>query len=119
MKNTLILGHGRNYTERDIWCSPIPVNEWISNDFVCVDNDIACCPDILFDLKHKEWDIFSNNIKFDIIIDTCGGVFSRNRNYSSFFLRNILNILSHDGTFYGNNFTASARYLKENLNLSS
>ena len=50
---TLILGHGRKYSEDPIngcRCSPIDVKEWLYDPYVCVDNIRDIEPDIVYDL---------------------------------------------------------------------
>ena len=51
MADTLVLGHGRYYTD-DCRCSPMDINEWIHDPYVCVDNMRYVNPDIVYDLIH-------------------------------------------------------------------
>ena len=100
---TLILGHGRKYELNDIRCSPhsIPVEQWFHNEYTCVDINPKVEPDIVFDLK-KRW-TFSQIGEYDLIIDTCGLIFSYTNKYSDTFMGNLYSCLNNDGTFYGQN----------------
>jgi hypothetical protein len=57
---TLILGHGRKYEKNNIICSSYDIDKWFDTEYICVDNDPECNPDILFNLyekwsKHKKY----------------------------------------------------------------
>ena len=97
-KNILILGHGRKYKYDDILCSPIPINKWRTLPYTCVD----IIPDIIYDLDKniQHWRFASDN-EYDVIIDTCGILFSSR--YKGFFLIQINRILKPNGYFFGRN----------------
>ena len=100
--NVLILGHGRKYKKTDIWCSPIPVDKWFEFPYTCVDINPDINPDIVYDLDTKiQWNFASNN-EYDVIIDTCGILFS-SRYKNTFFLTQINRILKPNGYFFGRN----------------
>jgi hypothetical protein len=100
---TLILGHGRNYNEDYIRCSPIDIKQWYYDEYICVDIDPTANPDIVYDLK-KEWS-FCDKIKYDRIIDTSGIALGGGRyKYTRSTIKNkLINCLHENGIFYGNN----------------
>ena len=67
---TLVLGHGRLYGN-DVRCSPIPLVDWINDEYVSVDCNEDVKPDIVYDLSHRPW-TFAQESEYDRIIDTCG-----------------------------------------------
>jgi hypothetical protein len=99
--NVLILGHGRTYKPTDIRCIPIPLDEWFEFPYTCVDINPDINPDIVYDLDTKiQWNFASNN-EYDVIIDTCGILFSSRYKIRSFFLNQINRILNPNGFFFG------------------
>ena len=102
--NVLILGHGRKYKPIDIWCSPIPVEEWYNLSYTCVDNNPDVEPDILYDLQRNltNW-TFACASQYDTIIDTCGCLFSNGSRYNERFLKQTDKLLKINGVFYGRN----------------
>ena len=83
--NTLVLGHGKYYLKKgsSIFCSPIPKEQWINDDYISVDNNVDVEPDIIFDLQKEIWD-FAHNNSYDRIIDTTGLFLSDNYKKDSF-----------------------------------
>jgi hypothetical protein len=107
MTNVLILGHGRSYSKSYVACSPIDIDDWFYKNYICVDYDESCMPDIVFDLRKKNWDSLNNLGPFDIVIDTCGKTFCHsdingNLRYNGNFINNIYKLLPVGGIFYGN-----------------
>lgn len=102
---TLILGHGRDYT--DSRCSPININEWINREFTCVDEMESVNPDIVFKLGSYKW-TFAEDESYDRIIDCTGGIFRmmnhqacKQKLYSDEIMKEINRILRPNGIFYG------------------
>lgn len=90
----------KKYKKTDIRCSPIPVDKWFEFPYTCVDIDPDIDPDIIYDLDTKiQWNFASDN-EYDIIIDTCGILFS-SRYKTTFFLKQINRILKPNGFFFG------------------
>ena len=99
MPKILVLGHGRSYKKDDIRCSPIPVDDWYHEDFVCIDFDPDINADIVYDLRKLPWSCIPRN-SYSVIIDTCGVVFKILYKKER-FLNEINRILKPNGIFYG------------------
>ncbi len=112
---TLVLGHGKFYlsdedydrlpkSKKDqhatIRCSPIKIEDWYTQPYICVDIDTYIRPDIVYDLRRRPW-VFAENESFDRVIDTCGIAFVRFNFYDKWFLDEVLRILKPGGIFYG------------------
>ena len=98
---TLVLGHGRNYSMKDIQCSTFPVDNWYNTEYTCIDIDKDVKPDIVFNLKERNWTFCGKN-EYNLIVDTGGLAFySSSSGYNIFFLQNICKYLQEGGTFYG------------------
>jgi len=96
---TLILGHGEYFNiNRDIRCSPIPIEDWINDKYISVDFIPEIKPDILHDLRKYPWPF--EDTSFDKIIDTCGmgleGDYKKTQ-----FITEIKRILKKNGIFIG------------------
>jgi hypothetical protein len=121
---TLVLGHGRYYNINDIRCSPIPLSQWIYNEYISVDIDKNIKPDIVYNLKNIPWKFAKDN-SFDRIIDAtgieintlCSKIDVENLykfeksdigkvyySYSPKMKNEILRVLKENGIFYGRNF---------------
>ena len=111
--NVLILGHGRKYKKTDIKCSPILLDEWFEFPYTCVDINPDINPDIVYDLDIKtQWN-FANDNEYDIIIDTCGILFSsRYKSFKYNFINQIKRILKPNGYFFGRNKFVFYKYFK-------
>jgi hypothetical protein len=122
--NTLVLGHSKYYNINDIRCSPIPLSQWIYDEYITVDIDKNIKPDIVYNLKNIPW-IFAEDNSFDRIIDAtgieintlCSKIDVENLykfeksdigkvyySYSPEMKNEILRVLKKNGTFYGRNF---------------
>lgn len=99
--NTLILGHGRKYNKNNIRCSPLCIEKWYNDEYLCVDIDPLLNPDIICDLR-KDW-LFCNKNDYDRIIDTSGiALGGGNTKYNKHgFKTKIFNYLNENGIFYG------------------
>lgn len=96
---TLVLGHHRNYTKQDIRCSPIDIDEWYDDDYICVDLDKNA--DIIHDLR-QPW-IFADDNSYDRIID-CGGIaFTIGNRFRLNVQQEIERTLKPGGVAYGRN----------------
>ena len=107
-RKTLILGHGRLYTRKDIHCSPIDADEWFHDPFVCLDAYEDVQPDIVFSIgqsRSRVW-TFAEDNSYDRIIDCTGGAISHGnsaycaRRLNPELLEEIYRVLTHHGVFY-------------------
>ena len=95
---TLVLGHGRLYGT-DVRCSPIPLVDWINDDYVSVDVDAETLPDIVYDLSVIPW-TFAQDGEYDRIIDTTGGNLQARRGCRQIPMGEVLRVLKRGGTYY-------------------
>jgi hypothetical protein len=112
-KKTLVLGTGKLYAQKnyhDFRCSPIPMEEWIHDEYTSVDDCKEVMPDILYDLSKRNWPF--ENESYNRIIDTTGGGFTRHV-YSleneCIFMKEVKRILKPSGVFYGFNTSCNKR----------
>jgi hypothetical protein len=97
---TLVLGHGKIYANPSaIYCSPIPLDDWINQPYISVDMRADVQPDIVYDLTHMSW-TFATNGSYDRIIDTTG-IALKHYYRSDTFKAEIRRILKPGGIFYG------------------
>jgi hypothetical protein len=97
----LILGHGRKYDRNYVRNSPCDIDKWFNMEYVCVDYDPECKPDIVFDLSNIDWTFCSEN-EYDLIIDTCGlSKLCLRSKYNSFTEQQVKKCLNDNGEFYG------------------
>jgi hypothetical protein len=99
--SVLILGHGREYKEINIRCSPIDLSNWYYSDYECVDSNAPIKPDYVFDLRNPNWSFTEK--KYKTIIDTTGCAFYGRGQYKEKFMNSVLNALETGGAFYGRN----------------
>lgn len=101
---TLVLGHGRLYGN-DVRCSPIPLVDWINDDYLSVDMDAESQPDIVYDLSVVPW-TFAQEGEYDRIIDTTGGYIQdiTRRGRGRLPMEEVTRILKKGGIFYGKNW---------------
>jgi len=101
----LILGHGKLYhhphgrNQSSIRCSPIPVENWINQEYISVDNRPEVEPDIIYDLNQDTW-YFAEDNQFEQIIDTTGLGLSHKYKKQS-FIDELNRILKPNGIFHG------------------
>ena len=108
---TLVLGHGKFYKKKDIWRSPIDVNEWYNDKHITVDREEYFSPDIVFDLRKRPWNFAEKN-SFNRIIDCTGFTLSAGPfgSYKLSTLSEIYRVLKENGIFYGR----LRKYIKKN-----
>lgn len=98
LMKTLVLGHGRLYGI-DVRCSPLPLVDWINDEYTCVDWCEDVEPDLLYDLSVIPW-TFAQDEEYDRIIDTCGMAIQGRHGCQKIPVDEVMRILKRGGVYH-------------------